>query len=165
MNRLERKRIGSREKLIGWEEKWIGWEWNEPVGRKFFGFEENESVGKQRNLWRNEWIGGKGYESVGKKMRDFKITAELAIYLFIQHLLEIKKPDTPFEKVNSYRPISLQPTRSKIFEKIFVLSMVTIPDFQFAAIIQQSNKYTDWQRQSKVLSRTKSISRCISSLR
>jgi len=46
----------------------------------------------------------------------------------------IHKPDKPPEKVSSYRPISLLPTISKIFEKLLlkrIEPLVNIPDFQF----------------------------------
>lgn len=49
-------------------------------------------------------------------------------------IVMIKKPDKPGELMTSYRPISLLPTISKLFEKLFLKRlkpMIIIPDFQF----------------------------------
>ncbi len=49
-------------------------------------------------------------------------------------VIMITKPDKPPEEVTSYRPISLLPTLSKIFEKLLLKrlkALVKIPDFQF----------------------------------
>lgn len=52
----------------------------------------------------------------------------------IAQVIMLLKPDKPSEKVTSYRPISLLPTISKIFEKLLIerlKPLVKIPDFQF----------------------------------
>lgn len=52
----------------------------------------------------------------------------------IAQVIMINKPNKPPEKVTSYRPISLLPTISKLFEKLLLKRLkplVNIPDFQF----------------------------------
>ena len=52
----------------------------------------------------------------------------------IAQIIMIKKPDKPAEQVTSYRPISLLPSISKLFEKLFLRRLkplINIPDFQF----------------------------------
>lgn len=52
----------------------------------------------------------------------------------IAQIIMIKKPDKPAEEVTSYRPISLLPTISKLFEKLLLKRLkplISIPDFQF----------------------------------
>lgn len=52
----------------------------------------------------------------------------------IAQVIMINKPDKPPGQVTSYRPISLLPTISKIFEKLLIKRiqpMIKIPDFQF----------------------------------
>lgn len=49
-------------------------------------------------------------------------------------IIMIKKSDKPAEQVTSYRPISLLPTISKLFEKLLLKTLqplVNIPEFQF----------------------------------
>jgi len=50
-------------------------------------------------------------------------------------IIMIKKPDKPAEQMTSYRPISLLPTISKVFEKLLLKRLTpminNIPDFQF----------------------------------
>lgn len=49
-------------------------------------------------------------------------------------IIMLKKPGKPDEEVTSYRPISLLPTLSKLFEKLLLKRlkpMVNVPDFQF----------------------------------
>lgn len=49
-------------------------------------------------------------------------------------IIMIKKPDKPAEQVASYRPISLLPMISKLFEKLLlkrIKPFIIIPDFQF----------------------------------
>lgn len=52
----------------------------------------------------------------------------------IAQIIMLKKPDKPPEQVTSYRPISLLPTISKLFEKLLLKRLkplINIPDFQF----------------------------------
>lgn len=52
----------------------------------------------------------------------------------IAQIIMLKKPDKPAEQVESYRPISLLPAISKLFEKLFLKRLkpfINIPDFQF----------------------------------
>jgi hypothetical protein len=49
-------------------------------------------------------------------------------------IIMIKKPDKPANEVTSYRPISLLPVVSKLFEKLFskrLKPLINLPDFQF----------------------------------
>lgn len=49
-------------------------------------------------------------------------------------IIMLKKPDKPAEQITSYRPISLLPTISKLFEKLLLKRLkplINIPDFQF----------------------------------
>lgn len=49
-------------------------------------------------------------------------------------IIMLKKPDKPAEEVTSYRPISLLPATSKLFEKLLLKRLkpvINIPDFQF----------------------------------
>ena len=53
----------------------------------------------------------------------------------------LQKPDKPAEQVTSYRPISLLPVISKLFEKLLLKRlkpMINIPDFQFGFRNQHS---------------------------
>lgn len=49
-------------------------------------------------------------------------------------IIMLKKPDKPAEQITSYRPISLLPSISKLFEKLLLKRLkplIKIPDFQF----------------------------------
>lgn len=66
-------------------------------------------------------------------------------------VIMIKKPDKPAEEIRSYRPISLLPTISKLFEKLIMKRLkplVKLPSFQFGfrgghSTIDQVHRVTD----------------------
>jgi len=52
----------------------------------------------------------------------------------VAEIIMIKKPDKPPNEVKSYRPISLLPLISKLFEKLFLKRLkplISLPEFQF----------------------------------
>lgn len=69
----------------------------------------------------------------------------------IAQVIMLLKPDKPSEKVTSYRPISLLPAISKIFEKLLIKRLkplIKIPDFQFGfrnnhSTIEQIHRLTN----------------------
>lgn len=69
----------------------------------------------------------------------------------IAQVIMILKPNKPPEEVTHYRPISLLPTISKIFEKLIIKClkpMIKIPDFQFGfrnnhSTIEQIHRLTN----------------------